>query len=64
MAKAEFTVAVEKAVHDVLGDLAKLIWGQHGICLQSVRFSWVDSSTNGESNMMLIDVETSTLTKY
>ena len=57
------TVAVEKAVHNALRELAQVIFDQHGICLESVNFSWVDVSTTSEDRMLVGDVAASTLTK-
>ena len=36
------SVAVERAVHDSLADLARSIMLQHGIRIDSVRFDWID----------------------
>jgi len=58
MAKAEVTVAVEKAVHDAMREIAQTIWDKHGICLRNVNFSWVDVSTQAEPR--LIDIVTVT----
>ena len=63
MATAEITVAVEKAVHDALRELAQAAWYKHGVCVQSVRFSWVDVSTQAEPRLIVTDVEAATLTK-
>ena len=57
-------VSVEKSVHDSLRHLAQAIWDQHAICIQDVRFSWVDVSTPGENQLILTDVKAETLTKY
>ena len=63
MATAEITVAVEKAVHDALRELAQAGWDKHGVCVQSVRFSWVDVSTTSGPKLLVTDVEAETLTK-
>lgn len=63
MAEAEITVAVEKAVHNALRELAQTVWDKHGICVRSVRFSWVDVSSNEEQKMIVTEVEAETLTK-
>lgn len=63
MATAEITVAVEKAVHDALRELAQAAWDKHGVCVQSVRFSWVDVSTPAEPRLIVTEVEAATLTK-
>ena len=57
------TVAVERAVHDSLRQIAEAIWDQHGICLKSVRFSWLEVSTTEKINMLVTEVEAQTLTK-
>lgn len=63
MAKAEVTVAVERAVHNVLREMAQALWNEHGICLKGVRFSWVDLSTPAEPRLTVAEVEAETLTK-
>lgn len=63
MATAEITVAVEKAAHDAMRELAQAIWDKHGICVRSVRFSWVELSSAAEAKMLVLDVEADTLTK-
>ena len=63
MAKAEIMVAVEKAVHNALRELAQAIWDQHGVCVESAFFSWVDVSAPGEPRLIVTDVEAHTLTK-
>jgi hypothetical protein len=63
MATAEITVAVEKAAHDAMRELAQAIWDKHGVCVRSVRFSWVDVSGMGEPRLLVTDVEAETLTK-
>lgn len=63
MATAEITVAVEKAVHDALRELAQAAWDKHGVCVQSVRFSWCDVSTPAEPRLIVTEVEAATLTK-
>lgn len=63
MATAEITVAVEKAVHDALRELAQAAWDKHGVCVQSVLFSWVDVSTPAEPRLIVTEVEAATLTK-
>ena len=63
MATAEITVAVEKAVHDALRELAQAAWDKHGVCVQSVRFSWFDVSTPAEPRLIVTEVEAETLTK-
>lgn len=63
MATAEITVTVEKAVHDALRELAQAAWDKHGVCVQSVQFSWVDVSTPGEPKLIVTEVEAYTLTK-
>ncbi len=62
-AAAEITVAVEKAAHDAMRELAQAIWDKHGVCVRCVRFSWADASSMGEPRMLLMDVEADTLTK-
>ena len=63
MAKAEVTVAVEKAVHNSLREMAQAIWDKHGICVRNVHFSWVDVSSPAEPKMLVTEVEAVTLTK-
>jgi len=63
MATAEITVAVEKAVHDAMRDLAQATWDQHGACVRSIRLSWADVSGMGEPRLLVTDVEAETLTK-
>ena len=63
MAKAEVTVAVEKAVHNALRAMAQAIWDKHGICVRNVHFSWVDVSSAAEHKLLVTDVEAETLTK-
>ena len=63
MATAEITVAVERAAHDAMRELAQAIWDKHGVCVRSVRFSWVDVSGMGEARLLVTDVEAETLTK-
>jgi len=57
------TVATEKAVHGVLREIAQELWDTHGICVQSVRFSWTDVSTPGEQKLFVAEVEAETMTK-
>ena len=40
MAEAKVTVAVEAAVHKLLRELAQQVRDQHGLCIDSVDFSW------------------------
>ncbi len=63
METAEITVAVEKAAHDAMRELAQAIWDKHGICVRSVRFSWADVSSPVEARLIVMDVEADTLTK-
>ena len=63
MAKADITVAVERAVHDALRKLAQAVWDKHGVFVHSVRFSWVDTSDPAEPKMIVKEVEVATLTK-
>ena len=63
MATEEITVAVEKAVHDALRELAQAAWDKHGVCVKSVRFSWVDVSTPAKPSLIVTEVEAATLTK-
>ncbi len=44
-------------------ELAQAIWDKHGVCVQSVRFSWVDVSGVVEQRLLVTDVEAETLTK-
>ena len=63
MATAEITVAVEKVAHDAMRELAQAIWDKHGVCVHSVRFSWLDVSGIGEPQLKVTDVVVETLTK-
>lgn len=63
MATSEILVVVEGSVHDALRKMAQAIWNEHGICVKSVQFSWLDVSTVGKSDMLATDVETEILTK-
>lgn len=65
MAEAnEISVAVEKAVHTAFREMAQTIWDKHGICVKSVRISWVDLTAIGNPLHLLVDgVEADTLTK-
>ena len=49
MAKAEgISVAVEKAVHSALAELAQKVMNQHGIQINNVTFDWLDASDSGK----------------
>lgn len=63
MAAAGITVAVEKAAHDAMRELAQAIWDKHGVCVRGVRFSWVDVSGMGDTRLLVTDVELETLMK-
>ena len=63
MATAEITVAVEKAAHDAMRELAQAIWDKHGVCVRSVLFSWADLSSPMEVRLVVMDVKAETLTK-
>ena len=59
----KIAVAVEKAVHNAMREMAQAIWDQHGICVKSVRISWVDMSSIGKPRDLLVDeIEAETLT--
>jgi hypothetical protein len=55
--------SVEKVAHDAMRKLAQAIWDKHGVCIKSVRFSWIDASTSEEIRLFVTDVEADTLTK-
>ena len=63
MATAEITVAVESAVHKAFRRMAQEVWDQHGICVQSVQFSWIDVSNTSKQKLIVDDMEVETLTK-
>ncbi len=64
MASAEgISVAVERAVHDGLRDFAERLWREHGIRIESAHFDWIDVSSAGQSDMMLMGVSAETTTK-
>lgn len=63
MVTAEIAVAVEKAVHAALRELAQSAWDKHGVCVQSVRFSWFDASTLAEPRLIVSEVEAEMSTK-
>ena len=62
MATSEITVAVESAVHKAFRRMAQEVWDQHGICVQSVRFSWIDVSSVNKPRLFVTDVEAETRT--
>jgi len=65
MAKAdlELKVAVEKAIHTALQDVAQTIWDEHGICVEDVSIDWVDVSTPVEPKMFVTELTTRMRTK-
>ena len=62
MAEANISVAVERAVHDALRDVAEAIWFQHGIILEGASFNWIDISTAGEKHVLFTDLAVNTRT--
>lgn len=50
------SVSVERAVHDALCDLAKNIYEQHGIQVNSAFFEWVDVSTHEQRRALITSV--------
>lgn len=62
MADGTIAVAVEKAVHDALRDLAQAVFNQHGICIKNVAFDWLDFSTYNTSKMIVSGVTAETVT--
>ena len=59
----QIAVAVEKAVHNAMREMAQAIWDKHGVCVKSVRISWVDMSSIGKPQELLVhEVEADTLT--
>lgn len=59
----EITVVVEKVAHDAMRELAQAIWDKHGVCVRSVRFSWLDVSSLAEQRLLVKDVDADTLAK-
>jgi len=57
------TVAVERAAHDGVRELVRILWEEHGIILKSARISWIDVSTASEPKMLINDIELETITK-
>ena len=59
--KAEGTkVAVEKAVHSALVELAQEVMNQHCIQINSVYFAWVDVSEKGKRKAIVISTNADT----
>lgn len=52
----DISVAVERAVHDALCDLAKSIYERHGIQVNSAFFEWVDVSTHEQRRALVTSV--------
>lgn len=62
MAKAEITVAVERAVHDVIAGVLQSILREHGIQVTYLRAEWLDVST-AETKFILREVEITSVTR-
>lgn len=60
MAKAEISVAVEKAVHSAFAELAQNIADNHGIKVNSVTFGWLDMSTAPEQKLLVAETNVDT----
>lgn len=63
MATSRTSAVVEGSVHDELRRMVQAIWNEHGICVKSVQFSWLNVSAVGKIDMLATDVETEILTK-
>ena len=50
-------------VHVQLRELAQLIWDNHGICVQSVKFAWTDASSYDKIKMIVNEIQVDTLVK-
>ena len=60
---SDISVAVESAIHGVLTEVAKNVWKQHGIVIESVNFGWTEASSLGEKRLMIltsVNVESTT----
>ena len=47
----------ETSIHEKMQSLAKQIWDEHGIAIQSVRFGWIDCSTPQQARLILATVD-------
>lgn len=56
-------VAVEKAIHDAMREIAQTIFDEHSIVVHNVAFSYVEYSTTGQTKMLVHDVRMETETK-
>lgn len=55
-------VSGELAVHNIFREVVQAIWNEHGICVRSAHFSWVDVSSAGVSKLLIAEVEVVTKT--
>lgn len=64
MAEAKMEILVEKVVaHDILRQVAQQIWDEHGMRLDSVSFTWIDTSSPGEDRFEVSEVSMQSYTR-
>jgi len=56
------SVAIESAVHGALRDLAREVWRQHGIRINSVHFDWTAIKSVDRVDCLLDSVHADTVT--
>ena len=58
----EITVAIEKAVHNAMSEVAQAIYDQHGIKILDAQIEWIDVSSTSEDKALIqhITLRTST----